>query len=64
MPSTSTFDDGAQIREHVVSLLPTDATAYRQRLKDILNNMLAQNPVLQKIHHNQPVTEDELKTLT
>ena len=64
VPSTSTFDDGALIREHVVSILPTDAQAYRQRLKDILNNMLAQNPVLQKIHHNQPVTEDELMTLT
>ncbi len=64
VPSTSTFDDGAEIKEHLVSLLPSDAQAYRQRLKDILNSMLAQNPVLQKIHHNQPVTEDELMSLT
>lgn len=63
-PSTSTFDDDAQIREHRVSLFPDDAQAYRQRLKDILNQMLDQSPVLQKIHHNEPVTEDELTSLT
>lgn len=41
-----------------------EAMVYRKRLKDILDAMLASNPVLQKIHRNQAVTAAELKSLT
>ncbi|MEZ9310734.1 DEAD/DEAH box helicase family protein [Vibrio sp. 10N.286.49.F3] len=63
---TTTAQDG-EVRETdrvVVIGDETEAMVYRKRLKDILDKMLADNPVLQKIHNNQAVTEDELKSLT
>jgi len=42
----------------------TEALQYRRRIKTILDNMLSNNPVLQKIHNNQVVTPIELDTLT
>ena len=42
----------------------TEGLQYRRRIKKILDEMLASNVVLQKIHHNQPITPSELDTLT
>ena len=42
----------------------TEQLQYRRRVKAILDSMLANNPVLQKIHRNEPVTPTELDTLT
>jgi len=42
----------------------TEALQYRRRIKTILDEMLANNPVLKKIHSNQPVTPVELDSLT
>ncbi len=41
-----------------------EALQYRRRLKTILDDMLASNPVLQKIYNDEPYQLDELKTLT
>lgn len=41
----------------------TEAMQYRQKLKDILEKMVADNAVLQKIREHQPVSQSELKTL-
>ncbi|MCP4430320.1 MAG: restriction endonuclease subunit R, partial [Gammaproteobacteria bacterium] len=41
-----------------------EALQYRRRLKTILDDMLADNPVLQKIYNDEPYQVDELKTLT
>lgn len=41
-----------------------EAMHYRRRLKGILDDMVADNPVLQKIQNNEPIAEVELKTLT
>ncbi|MGF1748479.1 DEAD/DEAH box helicase family protein [Vibrio cionasavignyae] len=63
---TTTAEDGEIREKDRVVMIGDDSEAmvYRKRLKDILENMLASNPVLQKLHQNQPVTEDELKSLT
>src|SRR5690625_6049295 len=37
---------------------------YRKRQKDILDQMVATNPTLQKIRKGEPIAEPELKTLT
>ncbi|GAM73631.1 type I restriction-modification system [Vibrio ishigakensis] len=63
---TTKAEDG-EVRETdrvVVIGDETEAMVYRKRLKDILEKMLSDNPVLQKIHNNEAVTEDELKSLT
>lgn len=63
--TTNTADGGVQECERVVVIGDDgEAMVYRKRLKDILEAMLANNPVLQKIHQNQAVTEDELTSLT
>lgn len=63
--ATKAEDSGVEIRERVVVIGDdSEAMVYRKRLKDILDKMLANNPVLQKIHQNQPVTQDELASLT
>ncbi|ELI6447099.1 DEAD/DEAH box helicase family protein [Photobacterium damselae] len=63
--TTQTEDGGVQIRERAVVIGDeSEARIYRQRLKDILQAMLGNNPVLQKIHNNQAVTKEELTSLT
>ncbi|MCF6356064.1 MAG: DEAD/DEAH box helicase family protein [Candidatus Polarisedimenticolaceae bacterium] len=42
----------------------TEGLQYRRRIKKILDQMLSDNPVLQKIHRNQPVSVQELERLT
>ncbi len=64
-PSTSTADTNQICEERVVVIgSNSDAVAYRKRLKDILEQMLATDPVLQKLHRNEAVTQDELTSLT
>jgi type I restriction enzyme R subunit len=41
-----------------------EALQYRRRLKAILDDMLVDNPILQKIYNEEPYQLDELKTLT
>ncbi|NQZ50304.1 MAG: DEAD/DEAH box helicase family protein [Moritella sp.] len=63
--TTSTADGDGQTNDRVVVIGDNnEAMAYRQRLKAILDTMLQDNLVLQKIHRNQAVTEAELKSLT
>lgn len=65
MTPTTTTQDGNMIAEDRPIIIGGDeALAYRKRLKDILDAMLATDPVLKKIHQNQPVTKEELKSLT
>lgn len=42
----------------------SEAMAYRARVKTILDQMLSDNPILQKLHLNQTITESELQTLS
>lgn len=65
MPSTRTGDDGLQVNEREVKITGADeAMIYRRRLKGVLDDMLAANPTLQKIHKGEPIAETELQTLT
>lgn len=65
MPSTNTSDTGVQEFERQVHIVgANEAMIYRRRLKDILDQMVAANPTLQKIHKGEPIAEAELKTLT
>lgn len=65
MPATRTRDDGVQVAERKVVILgANEAMIYRRRLKTILDDMLAANPVLQKIHQGEAIADTELKTLT
>ncbi|MEZ9936048.1 DEAD/DEAH box helicase family protein [Vibrio breoganii] len=63
---TTTAEDGDVIKSDRIVVIGDDneAMVYRKRLKTILETMLVNNPVLQKIHNNQAVTEQELKSLT
>ena len=64
---TTSIKDGDDIRyierQNILSS-QTEAMQYRRKIKKVLDNMLATNPVLQKIHNNRSVPESELKTLT
>lgn len=64
--ATGVKDDGeVQDTERKIKLLSgTEQLQYRRRVKAVLDNMLSNNPVLQKIHRNEPVTPAELDTLT
>lgn len=63
--TTTAEDNDVRVNERVVIIGDdNEAMTYRHRLKAILESMLANNPVLQKIHNNQAVTEQELKSLT
>jgi len=65
MPSTTTGDGGVQVGVREVKIAgANEAMIYRRRLKNILDDMLAANPTLQKIHKGEPIAEAELKTLT
>ena len=41
----------------------TEAMQYRRRLKNILNDMIAENTILQKIREHKPVKEEEITAL-
>lgn len=64
-PGTRTADGGVKEGDRQVSIAgANEALIYRRRLKNILDDMLAANPILQKIHKGEPIAEPELKTLT
>lgn len=64
-PGTRTADGGISVQERKVTIAgANEALIYRRRLKDILDDMLQANPILQKIHRGEPIAEPELKTLT
>ncbi|MYM64485.1 DEAD/DEAH box helicase family protein [Pseudomaricurvus sp. HS19] len=65
MPATRTGDTGIQETERKVVIAgANEAMLYRRRLKEILDNMVAANPTLQKIRKGEAIAEAELKTLT
>lgn len=64
-PSTGTSDGEIRDHEHPVYIAgANEALQYRRRLKAVLDEMIDNNPVLQKIHLGEPIAEDELQTLT
>ncbi|WP_236984297.1 DEAD/DEAH box helicase family protein [Marinagarivorans cellulosilyticus] len=65
MPATKAGDTGVQESEREVKIAgANEAMLYRRRLKDILDQMIDANPILQKIRQGQAIAEPELKTLT
>ncbi|ENA27908.1 hypothetical protein HMPREF1487_09091 [Pseudomonas sp. HPB0071] len=65
MPTTKTGDTGVEVVERKIKIAgANEAMAYRRRLKEILEAMLAANPTLQKIHKGEPIAGVELETLT
>ena len=63
-PTTSTEDGEVQTVEKQVKLSSNEAMLYRKKLKEILDQMIESNTVLQKIRQQQPVDEGELQMLT
>lgn len=65
-PTTQTPDGNIKIEERkdAISEKNKAMLLYRLRLKDILDTMLQNNPVLQKIHRGEPVAASELDSLT
>ncbi len=64
-PATGTRDGGIKdIARTVYLSSDAEALQYRRRLKTILDEMLKDNPVLQKIYNDEPYKLDDLKTLT
>jgi len=64
-PSTRTADDGIREQDSKVVLAgANEAMLYRRRLKAILDQMVAENVTLQKIHNGEPISELDLNTLT
>ncbi len=64
-PGTRTADGGVQEAERQIRIAgANEAMLYRRRLKGILDDMLAANPTLQKIHKGEAIAEAELQTLT
>lgn len=65
MPSTKTADGEVRESDRVVKIVgANEAMIYRRRLKAILEEMVAANPTLKKIHLGQAVNETELQSLT
>jgi type I restriction enzyme, R subunit len=64
-PTTKMSDTNIKEKERKV-VIPgaNEAMIYRRRLKDILDQMIAANPTLQKIRKGEPIAEAELKSLT
>lgn len=57
--------DKIQYKERTIIINSNnEALAYRSRVKAILDKMLESNPVLQKLHHNQSISEQELQSLS
>lgn len=64
-PATGTKDGGVKVGvREVIIAGANEAMLYRRRLKAILDDMLAANPVLQKIKKGESIAETELTTLT
>ena len=64
-PTTKTRDGAIQVNERKVVIAGADeAMSYRRRLKDVLDNLVAENPILQKIHAGKTVSSEELVSLT
>lgn len=63
--TTGVKDEGAVQDFERTNILngQTEAMQYRRRLKKILDKMLENNPVLQKIRSDEPVRPEELDTL-
>ena len=63
--TTRTGDGGVRENERKVVIAGADeAMIYRRRLKGILDEMIASNPILQKIQQNQTIAESDIKSLT
>ncbi|MBE0435457.1 MAG: restriction endonuclease subunit R, partial [Methylomicrobium sp.] len=63
--TTKTNDTGVMETDRDVKIAgANEAMIYRRRLKSILDNMIAANPTLQKIHKGEVIAESELKSLT
>jgi type I restriction enzyme R subunit len=64
-PTTGTQDGGVQEFDREVKIEGAEeALQYRRRVKKILDDMIENNPVLQKIHQGEPVKPAELQSLT
>lgn len=64
-PTTKTEDGEVQEAERKVVIAgASEAMIYRRRLKSILDEMVAANPILQKIRQGELIQESELQTLT
>ncbi|MFG0748272.1 type I restriction endonuclease subunit R [Acinetobacter ursingii] len=63
-PTTTTSDGEVQTVEKQVKLSNNEAMLYRKKVKEILDQMIESNSVLQKIRQQQPVEEGELQMLT
>ncbi len=63
--TTKANDTGVMETDRDVKIAgANEAMIYRRRLKSILDNMIAANPTLQKIHKGEVIAESELKSLT
>lgn len=63
--TTTTKDGEVWIQEREVYITgANEAMIYRRRLKGILDKMLSNNPILQKIHNGEAIGESDLETLT
>ena len=64
-PTTKTKDGGVQEVERVVKIVgANEALLYRRRLKTVLDGMIADNPLLQKIRKGEAIATAELQMLT
>ncbi|WP_113875713.1 DEAD/DEAH box helicase family protein [Marinomonas aquiplantarum] len=62
---TRTQDSAMTYQVREVALFEKDELSlYRRKAKEVLEKMVAINPILQKIKQQQPVAESELKNLT
>lgn len=65
VPSTKTTDGGVREDDREVKIAgASEAMQYRRRLKNILDEMINTNPILQKIHKGESIAESDLKTLS
>ena len=64
-PTTGAGDGGVEEFERPIYLSgEAEALQYRRRLKGILDDMVKDNPILQRVYNDEPYQADELKTLT
>jgi len=57
-------DTELQVENYIVRLEGLDLIEYRRRVESVLQQHLAQNPILQRIRDGQSVSEAELEELT
>jgi len=64
-PTTNAQDSDLKAVDRAVYLSgEAEALQYRRRLKGILDDMVKDNPILQKVYNDEPYQLDELKSLT